>query len=268
MPLLIVAALVVAAVLASWIAPYGSNEQDLYGKLQPGFWADEWNGDHLLGSDSLGRDILSRVIYGSRISLTLSLLAIVFSGFVGTAVGLISAYYGGIVDSILMRLADIGLSLPQILIAVVLAAVMGASYLNVILIIGLLLWPRYARQIRGEALAIKAQDFVALARVAGCSQLRIMIKHFLPNVIPTLLVLATLQVGYVIILESSLSFLGVGIPPPLPAWGLMVADGKGYLQGAWWISVFPGIAIVLVVLALNLLGDWMRDRLDPKLRQI
>lgn len=267
-PLAIVVALVVCAVFANPLAPYQYNAQDLYSMLKPGFWANGWNGQHLLGTDQLGRDLLSRIIYGARISLTLSIIAVIFSGFLGTVVGLLSAYYGGTIDSLLMRLVDIGLSLPMILVAIVLAAVVGASYTNVIIIIAVLLWPRYARQIRGEALAVKEQDFVALARVAGASNWRIMIRHFLPNLIPTLLVLATLQVGYVIILESSLSFLGVGIPPPLPAWGLMVADGKGYLQTAWWISVFPGIAILLTVLALNLLGDWTRDKLDPKLRQV
>ena len=167
-----------------------------------------------------------------------------------------------------MRLTDVGLSLPTILIAVVMVAVSEPSFRNVVLVIALLLWPRFARQIRGETLAIKEQDFVALAVVAGRSSAWIIRRHIFPNVVPTLLVISTLQVGYVILLEGTLSFLGVGVPPPNPAWGLMIADGRGFLATAWWISLFPGLAMLLTVLAVNLMGDWLRDRLDPKLRQL
>jgi peptide/nickel transport system permease protein len=197
-----------------------------------------------------------------------SLIAIGVAGTVGTTVGLISGYRGGAIDAILMRLTDIGLSLPTILIAVVLVAVSEPSFRNVIFVIALLLWPRFARQIRGETLAIKEQEYVALAVVAGRSSRWIISRHIFPNVVPTLLVVCTLQVGYVILLEGSLSFLGVGVPPPSPAWGLMIADGRGFLATAWWISLFPGLAMLLTVLAVNLLGDWLRDRLDPKLRQL
>ena len=178
-----------------------------------------------------------------------------------------SGYRGGLTDTILMRLTDIGLSLPTILIAVVLVAVSEPSFGNVILVIALLLWPRFARQMRGETLVIKEQDFVALAVVAGRSSAWIIRRHIFPNVVPTLLVISTLQVGYVILLEGTLSFLGVGVPPPNPAWGLMIADGRGFLATAWWISLFPGLAMLLTVLAVNLMGDWLRDHLDPKLRQ-
>lgn len=268
LPMLIAVALVVAAVFANWLAPHSPIKGDLVERLLPPSWMDGGISGHLLGTDKFGRDVLSRLIYGARISLTLSLLTIVVSGFVGTSVGLIAGYFGGAFDTVLMRLADAALSFPLILIAIVLAVVVGPSYANIILILALLLWPRYARQIRGETLAVKEQDFVALARVAGCSHFRIITRHLLPNLIPTLLVLATLQVGYVIVLESSLSFLGVGIPPPTPAWGVMVADGKEYLRSAWWLSTFPGAAILLTVLSMNLLGDWTRDQLDPKLRQV
>jgi peptide/nickel transport system permease protein len=237
-------------------------------KLVPPIWMERGTWDHPLGTDRFGRDVLSRIIYGSRISLVVSLLVIGVAGTIGTLVGLISGYRGGITDAILMRLTDIGLSLPTILIAVVLVAVSEPSFRNVVLVISLLLWPRFARQIRGEALALKEQDFVAFAVVAGRSSTWIISHHILPNVVPTLLVICTLQVGYVILLEGSLSFLGVGVPPPNPAWGLMIADGRGFLATAWWISLFPGLAMLLTVLAVNLLGDWLRDRLDPKLRQI
>lgn len=267
-PALIALILVVTAIFANWLAPLPPLKGDLGQRLLPPSWMAGGMAGHLLGTDKFGRDVFSRLIYGARISLTLSLLTIVFSGAIGTAVGLLSGFFGRTVDTLLMRLTDAALSLPPILVAIVLAVVVGPSYANLIIILALLLWPRYARQIRGETLSIKEQDYVALARVAGCSNFRIIMRHLVPNLIPTLLVLATLQVGYVIILESSLSFLGVGIPPPTPAWGVMVSDGKEYIQSAWWLSVFPGAAILLTVLSLNLLGDWTRDRLDPKLRQI
>jgi peptide/nickel transport system permease protein len=262
------AALVFAAVFAPYLAPDNPTAADITRKSLPPVWMERGTWEHPLGTDRFGRDVLSRIIYGTRISLVVSLIAIGVAGGVGTAVGLISGYRGGITDAVLMRLTDIGLSLPTILIAVVLVAVSEPSFRNVILVIALLLWPRFARQIRGETLALKEQDFVALAVVAGRSSAWIISHHIFPNVVPTLLVICTLQVGYVILLEGSLSFLGVGVPPPNPAWGLMIADGRGFLATAWWISLFPGLAMLLTVLAVNLLGDWLRDRLDPKLRQI
>jgi len=267
-PSIVLAALVVTAVFSTSLAPHSPTEGDIMRKLVPPVWTERGTWDHPLGTDRFGRDVLSRILYGSRISLVVSLLVIGVAGTIGTLVGLISGYRGGITDAFLMRLTDIGLSLPTILIAVVLVAVSEPSFRNVVLVISLLLWPRFARQIRGEALALKEQDFVALAVVAGLSSTWIISHHILPNVVPTLLVICTLQVGYVILLEGSLSFLGVGVPPPNPAWGLMIADGRGFLGTAWWISLFPGLAMLLTVLAVNLLGDWLRDRLDPKLRQI
>lgn len=267
-PVLILVALVVVAVFAPWIAPHSPVESDITVRLNPPAWMDGGDPQYLLGTDRFGRDILSRIIFGTRVSLIVSLLAIFFSGSIGTLVGLVSGYYGGWVDALLMRLTDIGLSIPMLLIAILLAVVLGPSFQNVVIVISLLLWPRYARQIRGETLSIKEQDFIATARVSGCSDWRIMWVHIFPNVMPTLLVLATLQVGFVILLEASLSFLGVGVPPPQPSWGSIVAEGRQYIATQWWISVLPGIAIVLTVLALNTFGDWVRDRLDPKLRQI
>jgi peptide/nickel transport system permease protein len=261
-------ALVLTAVFAAFLAPHSPTEGNIMGKLVPPVWMQRGTWEHPLGTDRFGRDVLSRIIYGSQISLVVSLLVIGVSGTIGTLVGLIAGYRGGITDAILMRLTDIGLSLPTVLIAVVLVAVSEPSFGNVILVISLLLWPRFARQIRGETLALKQQDFVALAVVAGRSSRWIISRHIFPNVVPTLLVICTLQVGYVILLEGSLSFLGVGVPPPQPAWGLMIAEGRGFLATAWWMSLFPGLAMLLTVLAVNLLGDWLRDRLDPKLRQV
>ena len=267
-PGVVLAALVLTAVFAAYLAPQSPTEGDITQKLIPPIWMERGDWEHPLGTDRFGRDVLSRIIYGSRISLLVSLIAIGVAGTFGTALGLISGYRGGLIDAVLMRLTDIALSLPLILIAVVLVAVSEPSFGNVILVIALLLWPRFARQVRGETLAIKQQDFVALAVVAGRSSWWIMSRHIFPNVVPTLLVITTLQVGYVILLEGTLSFLGVGVPPPNPAWGLMIADGRGFLATAWWISLFPGLAMLLVVLAVNLMGDWLRDHLDPKLRQL
>jgi len=267
-PLAVLAALVLTAVLAPQLAPHSPTEGDITAKLIPPFWMERGSAEHPLGTDRFGRDVLSRIIYGSRISLLVSLIAIGVAGTFGTLVGLCSGYRGGLTDALLMRLTDVGLSLPTILIAVVLVAVSEPSFRNVILVIALLLWPRFARQIRGETLGVKEHDFVALAVVAGRSGPWIVTRHILPNVMPTLLVISTLQVGYVILLEGTLSFLGVGVPPPNPAWGLMIADGRGYLATAWWITLFPGVAMLLTVLAVNLMGDWLRDHLDPRLRQV
>lgn len=264
----ILAALVFTAIFAAYLAPQSPTAGDISAKLIPPVWMERGNWEHPLGTDRFGRDVLSRVIYGSRISLVVSLIAIGVAGTFGTALGLISGYRGGLTDVFLMRLTDIALSLPIILIAVVMVAVTEPSFRNVVIVIALLLWPRFARQIRGETLAVKEQDFVALAVVAGRSSAWIISRHIFPNVVPTLLVVATLQVGYVILLEGTLSFLGVGVPPPSPAWGLMIADGRGFLATAWWISLFPGLAMLLTVLAVNLMGDWLRDHLDPKLRQL
>ncbi len=267
-PIMIFATLIISALFSSLISPYPPDDGSLPETLLPPSWMQGGSPSHVLGTDMLGRDILSRVIFGSRISLSVAFLAVFVAGTLGTFLGLVSGYFGGRVDAILMRLTDIGLSMPIILVAIILVAALGASYGNVLLVIVILLWPRYARQIRGEALAIKESDFVALARISCCSHTRIIFRHIFPNTVPTVLVLATFQIGYVIILESSLSFLGVGIPPPTASWGGMTRDGLGLVSSAWWISLWPGLAILLTVLSGNLLGDWLRDRLDPKLRQI
>lgn len=256
------------ALLAPLLAPHDPEVGQLSNKLIPPMWQEGGSSEFPLGTDTLGRDIFTRILYGTRISLMVAVLATGLAGVLGTIVGLIAGFYRGWTETILMRLTDITLSFPLMLMAIVLVSVLGASLTNVLLVIVFLLWPYYARQIRGEALAVSEQDFVDLARVAGVSNRRILWRHILPNVMPSIGVLATLQVALIILLEASLSFLGVGIPPPTPAWGLMVADGRDLLGRAWWVSIIPGIAIFAVVLAANLFGDWMRDRFDPKLRQI
>ena len=267
-PFAIIIVLIIMAIFAPIIAPQSPTDGELYDKLTPPSFMTGGDAKYLLGTDFLGRDILSRLIFGARVSLSVALLAIFVAGSVGTIMGLIAGYKGGVIDIVLMRVTDIGLSIPMILVAIVLAAIFGTSYMNIILVIGLLLWPTYARQIRGETLSIKEQEYITLARVAGCSSFRIMWRHILPNVTPTIIVISTLQVGWVILMEAALSFLGVGIPPPTPAWGIMIADARGLIGSAWWIALFPGLAIMFTVTAFNLLGDWIRDKLDPKLRTI
>ena len=224
--------------------------------------------EYPLGTDKLGRDLLTRMMHGARISLAVSCLAILAGGFLGTSLGMLAAFRGGIVDAILMRIVDIKLAFPSILLALTLVVAIGSGFSTVVIVIALLLWARYARVVRGEALGIKERDFIDRARVAGASNLRIMARHIFPNVFNTVIVLATLEVGHVIILEATLSFLGAGIPRPQPAWGLMAADGREVITSSWWIFLFPCLAIVLTVLSMNMLGDWLRDRLDPKLRNV
>ena len=267
-PIAILIALCLIAVLAPWIAPYPPLQGSLGDKLLPPAWLTGGKWSHVLGTDLLGRDIVSRLFYGARTSLSVAAIAVLFAGTLGTILGLISGYFGGPIDVFIMRLTDVALSLPLILVAIVLVAALGSSFGNVILVIVLLLWPRYARQIRGETLALRERDFVALARIANCSHARIIGRHILPNVVPTLLVLVTLQAGFVVLLESTLSFLGAGMPPSTPAWGLMISEGRTVIDSAWWVVMWPGLAIVLLVLSGNLLGDWLRDRFDPTLKQI
>lgn len=223
---------------------------------------------HLLGTDRLGRDLLSRMIVGARNSLAVAVSAILFAAVVGTTLGLIAGYLGRWADAIIMRCVDIMLSFPAILVALVFVVTVGASFWMVVSILALLLWAHFARLVRGEVLSWKERDFVALAKVAGASSARIIVTHIFPNIFNSVLVLATLQIGWAIVVESALSFLGAGIPPPEPTWGNLVAEGRDVLDSAWWISVFPGLAIMLVVLSFNLFGDWLRDVLDPKLRQL
>jgi peptide/nickel transport system permease protein len=267
-PLAIVSILIVCALGAPVLAPRSPVEGSLGERLIPPMGMEGWKAEHPLGTDRHGRDVLSRLVYGARISLSVSVVGILLTGTLGSLIGLIAGFYGGWTEAVLMRLVDVSLSLPGILIAVLLSVAFEPSFTNVIIVVIFLLWPSYARLTRGETLGLKQQDFVALARTAGCSNGTIMFRHIVPNLIPSILVLATLHVGYVIVLEAALSFLGVGIPPPTPSWGVMVADGRGLIERAWWVSILPGIAILVTVLSLNMLGDWVRDRLDPKLRQV
>ena len=251
---------------ATLVDENGNGEPDLGEYMVRTEKGGSW--EYPFGTDKLGRDVLSRMMHGARISLAVSCLAILLGGFLGTSLGMLAAYRGGFLDAFVMRIVDIKLAFPSILLALTLVVAIGSGFSTVIIVIALLLWARYARVIRGEALAIRERDFIDRARVAGASNLRIMMRHIFPNVFNTVIVLATLEVGHVIILEATLSFLGAGIPRPNPAWGLMAADGREVITSSWWIFMFPCLAIVLTVLSMNLLGDWLRDRLDPKLRNV
>ena len=267
-PLAIIGLILFTATFAPLLTPYSTTKPSLAERLTPPVWESEGSWDHPLGTDALGRDMATRLMFGGRVSMLVAVLTLILGGGIGTVIGLFAGYYGGRLDAVLMRIADSTLAFPIILFAILLVVTLGASMANVVIAIALVLWARYARVIRGEVLALRERDFIARARVSGCSDLRILLVHLFPNTANTLLVLLTLQVGWVIIVEASLSFLGAGIPPPTPAWGAMVADGREYVDTAWWVSAFPGVAIMLTVIAFNLVGDWLRDALDPKLRQV
>jgi peptide/nickel transport system permease protein len=265
--IIVLAVVLFAATTATWIAPYPATHGELRARhAAPSLLGAE--GDHWLGADSVGRDIYSRLLYGARISLVVAVGTILIAGSVGTVLGLISGWYGGWIDEAIMRLVDAMNAIPVILIALVLAVAVGPSFALLLGVLSLGQWPAFARQVRAETLSLRERDYVQLARVAGASTTRILHRHMLPGVFSTVLVVATNQVGTVILAEAGLSFLGVGVPPPTPSWGGMISDGRLYLTEAWWICAFPGLAIALTVLALVFLGDWLRDRLDPTLRQL
>jgi peptide/nickel transport system permease protein len=268
-PILILVVLTFTALFADFIVPHNPEVGSLSQRFKPPAWVAGGSSAHLLGTDHIGRDVLSRLIFGARVSMIVGFTAVIIAGMLGTALGILSGYFGGWVDQVIMRITDTWLALPGLTFAIFLAAIVGPSEWNIVIILGAVYWTRYARVIRGEVLSLKERDFVRLAVVAGCSKWKIMRKHVLPNVLNSAIVLATLMLGVVIVTEAALSFLGVGVPPPKPAWGLMLADGKkGLMAGYWWLTVFPGVCIVLMVLAANLLGDWLRVKLDPQLRQL
>jgi peptide/nickel transport system permease protein len=267
-PIGIITVFVLAGILAPLLSPADPYEQALRLRFRPPVWEERGSWAHPLGTDRLGRDVLSRILYGSRVSLAAGVLTVLLASAFGAAVGLVAGYHGGRVDAVLMRITDATLSFPVILLALILAVTVGPSFTNVVVAIAVILWARYARVMRGQVLTLMELDFIAQARIAGASATRIITRHLVPNTLNTLVVLVTLQIGYVIIVEASLSFLGAGIPPPTPAWGSMIAEGRDFVTSAWWVSCLPGFAILLVVLAFNLLGDWLRDTLDPKLRQL
>jgi peptide/nickel transport system permease protein len=270
LPLAILVPFILIALFADWIAPYDPTEPIPGAKIfEPPFWMEGGSTRALLGTDFQSRDLLSRLIFGARVSLIVGVMGTLVAGSIGTALGILAGYLGGWVDQVIMRLTDAWLALPALVFAIFLATMLGPSMWNIVIILGAVYWTRYARVIRGEVLSLREREFVKLAEIAGGSRTRVIFRHILPNVLNSTMVLASLTIGVVIIAEASLSFLGVGVPPPEPAWGSMLADGRSMLMvGDWWLTIFPGLGILLVVLATQLLGDWLRVRLDPQLRNM
>jgi peptide/nickel transport system permease protein len=255
-----------AAVLAPQIAPWDPTRQMLLKRLRPPMWEARGLREHPLGTDHLGRDILSRILYGGRISLGVGLSAVTLSCLVGVTLGLLAGFHGGRTDALIMRVVDVFLAIPYILLAMGVVFALGASLLNVILVMALTRWVQFARIVRADVLSIREREFVSGARARGNRSMRLLLRHVLPNALTPIIVVATLELAFMIIYESALSFLGLGVQPPTPTWGWMLSDGRNYVATAWWLATFPGLAIMLTVLAVNLLGDWLRDTLDPRLK--
>jgi peptide/nickel transport system permease protein len=264
--LAVVAVVILSAVGAPLVTVFDPIEQDINQRLKEPGWRNAAGQVHVLGTDHLGRDILARIIYGSRVALVVGLSAVLISGVLGMAIGLVSGYFGGKVDDFFMRLADIQLAFPFILLAIAVIGVLGPSLRNIIVVIGVSSWVVYARVVRGEVLSIREREFVQAAIALGSRDGRVVLRHVLPNAFTPWLVVATLDMARVIVIESALSFLGLGVQPPTPTWGGMLADGRVYLSTAWWLATFPGLAILVTVLGINLLGDGLRDTLDPRLK--
>lgn len=264
--LIIVTAVILIAIFAPFLAPHDPAKTMIAKKLLPPVWLEGGSSEYLLGTDNLGRDILSRIIYGSRVSLLVGICSVLLAGAIGMFFGLVAGYYGKVLDFIIMRTVDALLSIPGILLMLIFLVVFGPSMLTLIIVLGTTSWVTYARMMRSETLSVKERDYVRSARAIGAKDFRIIRKYILPNVLSSFIVLATLQMAGIIITEASLSFLGLGIQPPDVSWGLMLSDGKNYLATSWWVATFPGLAITITVLGVIFLGDWLRDMLDPKIK--
>ena len=257
---------ILCAIFADVIAPYGPNDVNIMLRMKPPAWMDGGSSAHLLGTDEVGRDVLSRLIYGCQISLIVGLMSVVVSLIIGTTLGLVSGFFGGKVDAVIMRACDVMLAFPFIFMALCFMAVLGSGLKNVIIVLGITGWMSYARTVRGQTLSLREREFVRAAATSGCKKTRVMFRHILPNVIDQAIVLGTLEMGTSILSEASLTFLGMGVPATIPSWGNMIASGRDYIYTAWWLTTFPGLVIFLVCLSINFVGDWIRDVRDPRLR--
>ena len=267
-PGVILALLLFAAITAPWIVPHDPIKVDVLSRHTPPFWLEEGSTENLLGTDALGRDVLSRIIEGARVTVYVVAASVTTGVVVGTTLGLVTGYFGGWIDDIIMRIVDAWTILPQLLIIIVIVQTFGQGLPILIAVLAMLSWPGAVRLVRAETLSLRERDYISAARVAGASQPRIILRHILPGVVNLVIVTATLSTGTIILTEASLSFLGAGIPPPAPSWGKMVGDERQYVGAAWWATLFPGLVIALVVMSGNFLGDWLRDRFDPTLRQL
>ena len=267
-PVVILVILVLSATLGPFVAPYSATSGELNDKLLPPFTSDARGGFHFLGTDHVGRDVFSRLLGGARITLSIAAIALSVGITVGTTLGVVSGFFGGMVDEVITRMVDIWYALPFLLIALIMTFIFGKSLAVMLIVLALIAWSGFVRIIRAQVLVLREMDYVDAARIAGATNVRILWKHIVPGIVNTAVVIASISVGGLILAEATLSFVGAGIQPPTPAWGVMVNDGRSYLQTAWWLVGMPGIAIFMVVISLNFLGDWLRDRLDPTLRQI
>lgn len=264
----ILAVMISAALLAPLISPYDPETTDLRARNTPPAWESGGSSDHLLGTDPVGRDMLSRIIYGARVSLFVSFAVTVLATIIGVTFGLLAGYYGGVIDEALMRIADLFLVFPFILMAITVIAVLGSGLRNLLIVLVVTGWVQHARLVRGQVLGLRSVQYVEASRVSGARNARLIARHILPNVLASVIVLATMQLAFVLLTEAALNFLGLGVDPSTPTWGSMISQGRTYIYNAWWVITFPGIAILLTVLAINLLGDWLRDTLDPSLRVV
>jgi len=263
--LIIIIVVIATAFFAPQIAPHDPELVDLNNRLKPPFWMEGGTTEYPLGTDSLGRDVFSRIIFGSQKSLLVSFSSTIIASIIGVTLGMIAGYYGGVIDSVISRLGDIQLAFPLILLSIAVIAVLGTGTLNLIIVFGIANWIVYARVARGSVMSIKEREFVEAAKSIGCKDSRILLLHIFPNIFASIIVIATLSLAGVIIAESSLSFLGLGVPPPKPTWGGMLSEGRQYIYDGWWVATFPGLAIMITVLGVNLFGDGLRDAYDPKL---
>lgn len=262
----VLATMIGLAVMAPWLAPHDPERVNILRRLKPPAWMNGGLPGHLLGTDHIGRDILSRLLYGARVSLFVGACSVLIGGLVGTLLGVLAGASGGWFELLVMRLVDIQLAFPAVLLAIAVMAVVGSSVVNVVLVLSLTSWMTYCRIAHGQALALREREFIQAARIVGCGPVRIVFRHMLPNVLSPLIVVASFGVAANIINEASLSFLGVGVPPTVPTWGGMLGEGRDYLRIAWWLTTFPGLALMLTVLGVNVVGDWLRDYLDPRLK--
>lgn len=259
---------ILVACLASVLAPYGVNDIDIMNRLTPPCWQEGGSTAHILGTDQLGRDVLTRLIYGSQTSLIVGLISVAVGMIIGVALGLVSGYFGGLADAVISRIIDIMLAFPFIFMAMLLVAALGSSLVNVILVLGITGWVPYARTVRANVLSVREKEFVRAANTVGCSHGRILSKHILPSVIDSAIILGTMDVGTYILSEASLTYLGLGIPPKIATWGNMIATGQDYIYSAWWLTTIPGLALLIGCVSINFVGDWVRDVRDPRLRGV
>ena len=266
--LVLVVLVLLVAIFAPVLSPHDPAKQNIVYRLKPPFWSEDGTLEYPLGTDSVGRDILSRVIYGSRISLFVGFVATAASAFVGVSLGLLAGFVGGKTDAVISRVGDVQQAIPFLVLAIAVAAMLGPGLFNLILVLVITTWVTFFRVVRGEVLSVREEQYVLSARCIGSSAIRIMLRYILPNVTASIIVIATLLVANMIIFEASLSFLGLGVPSSVPTWGRIVADGREYIADEWWIAFFPGLAILITVMGVNLLGDWLREDLDPKQRHM